>query len=324
MNIRRLMMSAWIAALLFAADQPPKSVPSDSDVPSQYTLGPGDQIMVKVLDLDEMSSDKAAPISIDSRGNITLPLVGRVKVSGLTPEQLEEQIEARLKKYLKEPDVTVSLVEMRSQPVSVLGAVQQPGVHQLQGKKTLFEVLSLAGGLKTEAGYSVNITRQLEWGRIPLATAHDDPTGKFSVASVSVKAIMEAKNPGENIVVKPNDVISVPRGELVYVVGAVHRAGGFVLGEHETISTLQALSLAEGLDRGAAPDRAKILRSIPGSDKRSEIPVALKQIMAGKSGDVPMRADDILFVPVSGPKNATMRGIEAAIQLGTGLAIYRL
>jgi polysaccharide biosynthesis/export protein len=241
---------------------------------STYTLGPEDQILIRVLDAEELSAKE--PIRIDARGTITMPMIGRLTAGGLTTDQLETEIETRLKKFIHDPDVTVQLTEMRSQPISILGSVQSPGVHQLQGRKTLFEALSLAGGLKTEAGHSVKITRKLEWGRIPLASARDDSTGQFSVATLKVRDIMEASNPEENILVKPNDVISVPRAELIYVVGSVKRSGGFVLGERETISTLQALALADGADRTASLKHAKIMRAVPGSDQREEIPVDLR------------------------------------------------
>src|SRR5437588_2346223 len=132
-----------------------------------------------------------------------------------------------MKRYLQEPDVSISISEFRSQPISILGAVQNPGVHQLQGRKNLFAVLSLAGGLRQDAGYRVRITRKLEWGRIPLPGALDDPSGQFSTASVSIKSIMDATSPAENIAIKPEDVISVPKADLVYVIGAVHKSGGF-------------------------------------------------------------------------------------------------
>jgi polysaccharide export outer membrane protein len=147
---------------------------------------------------------------------------------------------------VNDPHVTVSIVEFRTQPVSILGAVKQPGVHQLQGEKNLFEVLSTAGGLREDAGYSVRITRRLEWGKLPLPDAVNDPSGEYSTASVSVKAIMEGRNPQLNITIKPQDVISVPKGEMVYVIGSVKKSGGFVLGEKENVSVLQALSMAEG------------------------------------------------------------------------------
>ena len=256
-------------------------------------------------------------------GNISLPMVGRLHATGLTAEELEVQIKNRLKKYLQEPDVTVSITEFKSQPISIFGAVQKPGVHQLQGRKNLFEVLSLAEGLRIDAGYSVKITRRLEWGRIPLPGATDDPTGHYSVASINIKSIMNATNPAENIIIKPEDVISVPKADLVYVIGTVHKSGGFVLGEHETISALQALALAEGLDRAAAPEKAKILRASQTSANRTEIPVDIKKILAGTSEDIALKADDILFIPASAAKNVALRSIEAAIQIGTGVVIYR-
>jgi polysaccharide export outer membrane protein len=287
--------------------------------PSSYILGPDDQITLFVSDIEEISNK---PMRIDMRGNLTLPLAGRVPAAGLTAGQLEDAIETRLRKFLKDPEVVVSITDFRSQPVSVLGAVTTPGVHQLEGHKTLFQVLSLAGGLRLDAGNTVKITRQLKWGEIPLANAKNDPTGEFSVASVSSKSIVDGTKPSENITIKPDDVISVPKADLVYCIGSVHKPGGFVLGQDESLSTLQVLSLAEGIERTAAPQKAKIMRVVPGSSTRTEIAVNLKQLMAGKAPDLPLRSDDILFVPNSAAKSMAARTAEAAIQIGTGVAIY--
>ena len=114
-----------------------------------------------------------------------------------------------------------------------------------------------------------------------------------------------------------NDVISVTRNEIVYVLGAVKKAGGFPMAERDTLSVLQALSLAEGLDRTASPKNAKILRMTPGATKRSELPVNLEQIFSGKAEDVPLLQDDILFVPDSKEKRAILRTLEALVSLGT-------
>jgi polysaccharide export outer membrane protein len=286
-----------------------------------YTLGPEDKLTVKVLNLEEIS-DKDT-YRVDSRGNLNLPLAGRVHVDGMTVEQAEAEIEKRLGSVLQDPEVTISVVDFRPQPVSVLGAVRNPGVVQIIGHKTLFEVLSLAGGLNPDAGNVIKVTRAKIYGPLPLDGAVDDTTGQYRVAELSVRDVMTAKNPEQNIAIAPHDVISVPKGDLIYVIGCVKKSGGFVLGEREKISTLQALSLAEGLDHAAAAGRAKILRSAGDSDNRVEIPVDLKKILAGKTGDVPLLANDILFVPTSGPKNAALRGMEAAISIGTGVIIYR-
>ncbi|MBI3696442.1 MAG: polysaccharide biosynthesis/export family protein [Acidobacteria bacterium] len=293
---------------------------SEADLRSAYVLGPEDQISVWALDVEEIQQ-KVIPIG--ASGYINVPLAGRIRAAGLKPEQLEAAIAARLKTYVKEPQVTVNIAEFRSQPVSVIGAVNKPGVHQLRGRKTLVEILSLAEGLRNDAGHSIKISRQLAWGRIPLASATDDPSGQFSVAQVNVKAVMEARAPEENILIRPNDVISVPRAELVYVIGEVRKSGGFALQEREHMSVLQALSLAEGLNRTAGPQNAKILRTAAGGAKRTEVPVDVREILAGNAADVALEPEDILFVPNNAAKSAALRGLEAAIQLGTGVVIWR-
>jgi polysaccharide export outer membrane protein len=282
---------------------------------SNYILGPGDQISLAVTDLPDEYTDET--YRIDMQGNVSLPLAGRVHAGGLTTEGLEGEIRDHLKRILKDPEVVVNIAEFNSQPVSVLGAVSAPGVRQLQGQKNLFEVLSLAGGLRSDAGTTMKITRDLKWGRIPLPEASNDVTGRYSVASVKIKSIMNATDPSENIVVMPGDTISIPRAQLVYVVGSVTTPGGFQIGENDTISTLQAVALAEGLQKTAAIDKAKILRMVPGSNNRAEIPINIKLLMAGKTNDPLLRPDDILFVPNSTKKTAGYRTLDAVTLAAT-------
>jgi len=322
-KILQVLLSAWLVAAfgcLARAQQPGEAARPQPPNSPVYLLGPDDEIVIRALNIREIDEK---PIRIDMQGNINVPLLGRLPAAGLSLEQLEAEIAKRLKTYLHEPQVTISVAQFRSQPVSVLGAVGNPGVHQLEGRKTLFEVLSLAGGLRTEAGYTIKITRRKEWGRIPLPAAAEDPTGQFSVAEVSVKSVMEARNPEENILICPHDVISVPRGDMVYVIGAVQRPGGFVLGENESISVLQALSLAQGLQPGAGPQNARILRAAQGSPTRTEIPVDLKKILEGKASDVPLGPEDILLVPESGARNIAVRTAQALVAVGTGVAVWR-
>lgn len=338
----RIKIDGWLilaiaAGLGFAAQgsaaEPPQSssVTESGPVPRDhasaghagagYILGPGDQISLQVLHVEEIN-DK--PVPIDMSGEIRVPVVGRIQVAGLTTAQVEAEIAKRLKSYLLHPDVSVSITEFRSQPVSVLGAVKTPGVQQVQGGKTLFEMLSLAGGLDTNAGSLLRLTRRLEWGRIPLANATDDQTGQFSVAEVSVKSIFDAKNPAENILVRPYDVITVPRADTIYVIGEVQKSGGFVVNDMTEVTVLQALSMAGGLDKTAKPQEAKIMRRVQGAASRTEIAVNLKKILEGKAEDISMKPEDILFVPTSASKKAGIRALEAALQAGTGVAIWRI
>lgn len=308
---RRTLGVLSLAALGCAAEEP---------IPRNYVLGPEDQITIRVLEAEEIDNK---PVRVDFSGNIRLPLVGRIHAGGLTVDQLETELVRELKKYIKDPQVAVSITEFRSQPVSVLGAVRNPGVHQVQGRKTLLEMISMAGGIDPEAGHAIKITRRKEFGAIPLKTAVADETGGYTVADVDLASILEARNPQENIEIKPNDVITIPRGQLVYVMGQVRRPGGFVLRQRETLSALQALALAEGLDRAASPQNARILRTVAGAVERSEIYVDMRKILEGKSGDVALLPNDVLFIPNSVSKSALIRGLEAALQIGTGVAIYR-
>jgi len=313
-----ILAGAQGQAPLLRLDQPkPKC---DGQARSTYLLGPDDQLEISEPELAELAPANK-PIRIDGDGDIQVPLAGRVHVSGLTVQQAEEKLDQVLRAYVLRPQVAVNVAEVHSQPVSILGQVNKPGVYQVQGHKTLLEMLALAGGLQADAGYSIRITRELEWGCIPLPKAQLDASGQFSVAEVDLKKILE--DPEENIQIYPHDVVSVPKAEMVYVIGEVKRAGGFVLGEHQSISVLQALALAEGLNTTADARHAQILRLEPNATEREEMAVDLKGVLRGKKSDVALRGDDILFIPTSTGRKATLRAIEAAVQAGT-FAVWRI
>ncbi len=286
---------------------------------SAYVLGPEDTLKVLVANLDDIGED---PYPIDLRGYITLPRIGSVKAAGLTLDELRAEVTKRYQEYLQEPVVTLFVADYRSQPVSVLGAVGTPGVRQIRGQKTLFEVISEAGGLKQDAGNKITITRQIANGPLPLPNAVMDPSGRYSIADINIRSVMSARDPADNIPVKPYDVITVPKADLIYVIGAVKRAGGFPLQERANMTVLEALALAEGLDKTAASKRAKILRTDDLTHTRTELPVNVQSILDGKGDDMPLLANDILFIPGSQAKAATYRALEALVQTGTGIAIY--
>jgi polysaccharide export outer membrane protein len=287
---------------------------------ANYLLGPDDEVVIQALHATEIT-DK--PFRIDSAGDINVPMVGRVHASGFTVGKLENELASKLAAYVREPEVTVRVTEFKSQPVSVLGAVKTPGVYHLRGRITLMEVLSAAGGLDAEAGSTANITRQKECGTLPVDSARVDPSGNFSVGQVKLKPLLDAQDPSSNLLICSNDVIVVPRAKLVYVLGEVHKPGGFVLRDKESVSILEALSMSEGMTHTAGPKNARILRAQAGQTQRQEIPVNLSQVINGKAEDLKLRPDDILLVPDSKPKTAAARGAEAAVQMITGVIIWR-
>jgi polysaccharide export outer membrane protein len=284
-------------------------------------IGPGDVLTLSEADLEDTTVFADKLFRVDSGGDVNFPLAGRVHAAGLTTVALEAAIDERFAKILKDPQAVVGIAEFHSQPVSVLGAVNSPGILQIAGGKNLFEVLSLAGGLREDAGNTIKITRNIKSGPIPLPDAKPDPTGQFSVASVKVKTIMRATDPAQNILVMPEDIITVPKGEVVYIVGDVTKPGGFILGESGTLSTLQVISLAEGLLKTSAPARAEILREIPGVPGRTQIPVNVKQLLAGKSPDIPLQPEDILFIPNSRAKSAGYRTVDAIVGMASGAVL---
>ncbi len=285
-----------------------------------YVLGPEDQLSIHVQDLEEIA-DK--PVRLDPNGFIDLPLIGRVQAAGMSLDQLRTTLAARFVKYVDSPKITLNVTEYRSQPVSILGDVNNPGVHQLQGPQRLLDMISSAGGLKSDAGPKLTITRQIKWGSLPLPGAHADPSGKFTIADLDLDRLVQGHNPEQNIDVRPHDVLDISRADVVYVLGKVKKAGGFSLGTHQSISLVRALSLAEGLDRDALPNRAKILRaSEDGKVAPDGTAIKLNEILAGKAPDQLLHANDVLFIPTNVAGAAMKRAAEAAIQVGTGIVIY--
>jgi polysaccharide export outer membrane protein len=272
---------------------PPAESPTYSMRPN-YELGPNDQILIRAPGADEINE---RPFRIDAEGYINLPLVGRVRAGGMTVQQLEADLVKRLSEYIVRPQVIISVVQFRSEPVFFVGAFQRPGIYPLQGRRTLVEMLSSIGGLQTNASRRIKVTRRAEYGNIPLSNAVEDPERKTTSVEISMGSLRENVNPAEDIVLQPFDVISVERAEMVYVNGEVGRVGGIELGERDSVSITQALTLAGGFQRDANRSGVRILRPILNTDRRAAIEVNVKRILEGKENDFPLLPNDVLFVP---------------------------
>jgi polysaccharide export outer membrane protein len=280
----------------------------------------GDELSIWALGVDE-PSPKA--ISVDPDGYIDFPMAGRVKAAGLTVQELKSSLGGHLTTYVKKPEVTISIVDYHSQPVSVIGAVKDPGVRELRGGKRLVEVIAMAGGITAEGGNTIYVTRRKEWGPLSVEGIPTEDSEDSHTVKIPVNGLLQAGRSEYNILLRPHDTVTVPRAHLVYVLGDVNKPGGYVLNERESISVLEVLTLAGGMSRTASAKNASILRVDAGTTQRRQIAVNLKQIVNARSGDLDLRPDDILFVPNSASRNATLRVIEAGIQVGTGLIIWR-
>lgn len=292
--------------------------------PSETTLGAGDLIHVDVFDVPDLSRD----VRVNSMGEVTLPLIpGQVPVAGLTPFLAQEKFGELLKSngVVAHPQVTVTIKEQTSAPVSLVGAVAHPFVYQVARPTTLLELIALAGGLSPDAGDSVIITRpalaEARDGQAPPAGINGAPLPQN--LTIHLKDLLESGDPSYNVYVHGGEVVTVPRAGIVYVAGAVVQPGGYVLNNaSDHLTTMKALALAHGLISSAKPDHAVILRKDE-AGQRQEIEVPLKQIMDRKSEDYVLRADDILFVPDSPGKRALYRMGDAVLAATAAGALIR-
>ena len=308
---------AWQAA----APSVGSASPAGPGVPSDYVIGPEDVLDIDVFNVSELSKT----VRVANDGTISLALLGPVRAAGRTTEQLRKDLEARwAKTYLENPQVTIFVKEFHAQPISIIGAVERPGLYQLTGPRSLIEVLSMAGGLAkrsgSPAGRFVLVTRRDEFGELkPVEGMRRLAPDKVEI---DLNKLFYSRQDALNIPIKPLDIVSVTKADIVYVVGDVKKPGGFVLEDRENLTVLQAVAMAEGLNGTAAKRSARIIRQTP-DGTRTEIPVNLGKILSGKSQDMVLAANDILFVPNSAAKSVARRGAEAVVGTLSGIMIYR-
>lgn len=274
-----------------------------------YRLGPEDQILIRTPQVSEINE---RPFRIDSEGFVELPIVGRIRVGGLTLQDFEKELSSRLAEYVRDPQVFVTLAQFRGDPVFFIGAFRAPGIYPLTGSRTLVEMLTVVGGIQPNAARRIKVTRRLDYGALPLPNAIDNPELRISTVEISLSSLSENINPEEDIILQPYDVVSVERAERVYVSGEVVRAASIELGERNSISVIQALTEAGGFTPTAKRSELRILRPISGTDRRAEIVIDANRILSGRVQDFPLLPNDVLYVPASTAKNTLGR-------LGTGL-----
>jgi polysaccharide export outer membrane protein len=299
-----------------------------ADIP----IGAGDLLHIEVFDVPELSRD----IRVSSTGQIGFPLVhDRIRAAGVTTFQLEQKIQELLREngLVSDPQVSVFVKEQNSQPATIIGAVVRPMTYQVNRPTSLLELIANAGGITDGAGTIILVTRRTETGSVMPISSPPDGSGSSSsdldsgarTIRIQLQDLLNTENTVFNIPVYGGDVINIPVGGIVYVMGGgISQQGGYVVQSHgEQITVLKAVALAHGLGGYAKPDDAVIYRLNPNTGKREAIPVHIKQIEKNKSQDVAMKSNDILFVPDSLAKKIAAKGAEAAVSVGTGVLIYR-
>jgi polysaccharide export outer membrane protein len=274
---------------------------------ADYKIGPGDLLQIAVFQVEELNRT----VRVRSDGAISLPLLGSVRLVGVTSSELEEQLAARLREeYLQDPQVSVFVEEYRSHPVTVLGQVNQPGIYYMRGRRTLLEVLSEAGGLTEEAGRTVHLRRRT-WNE-------DAREAGFELVVVDLAALLESGAPDSELVLRDHDAVHVPKAGFVFVEGAVKEPGAYPLENGATV--LKAVTMAGGVDFEAQKSAVRVIRETGGGSDVAR--VDLGAIPNDPSADLAVQDGDVVIVPSSPMKVALTglwRGIAGLINLTAGL-----
>ncbi len=292
--MRRIAVFAAVLATLAAVSalglaQAPAQVPAEvkeakDALVRAYRVGPGDLLEIKVFEVKEL--DQTVRVSED--GSITLPLLGRVVVGGLTQEGVAQKLAGLLQaKYVKNPQVTIFIKEYKNQQVAVIGAVVNAGSYELVGRRNLLQMVSMAGGFAETAGNEVFILRE-------------GPGGAASTLTIDLKDLLVNGNQALNVPIEPNDVINVPvdREIRVFVMGRVTRPGAVKAKQSEGITLLQAVADAGGLAEGAKESAITVTRKDK-AGKEQKIRVNLRDILKGRKKDIRLQEGDVVYVPKS-------------------------
>lgn len=298
---------------LITSEQPSSTPPASGDpepavplqqsdgVPESLLIGPGDLLRITVLREAELDQH----VRVLDSGTITLALVGNLSVQGLTPAQAAARIAARYREgnFLLHPEVSVFVEEYATQTVTILGQVTHPGTVRLAAPRTLIDVLSLAGGLTETADRHIVVERGGKDGeriRAFLSNRADDALNA-------------------DILVRPGDTVLVPKAGIVYVLGDVAHPGGYVMQNDSQLTVLQAIALAAGASKTASEKHVRLVRDIDGLSQSVDLP--LRDMERGRSPDVALRANDILYVPFSLVKNISL-GIADITAAASSALIY--
>jgi polysaccharide biosynthesis/export protein len=283
-----------------AADSSAQKNPQQA-ASSTLVLGPGDDVEITVYGAPDLSGKTR----VSSEGNISMPLVGYVRIAGLTSSEAEGAIEGQLRtnNILNNPQVSLYVKEYTHGNISVVGEVAKPGPYSALGTRRLFDVLQAAGGLTEKAANRAVISHRGSEEPITVELPRDPAE--------------LAKN---NVEILPGDTVVVPTAPIVYVLGEVTKPGAYVLNSTNGVTLLRVVAAAGGPTHEASVGSTRMLRNT--SDGRKELPVPLKDILRAKAPDMPVQAEDIIYVPRSRLKTALAPGV--LLNSALALAIYRI
>lgn len=237
-----------------------------------YMVGEGDVLTITVYDHPDLTTTTR----VGGEGTIFFPLIGNMKVSGLTISRISVEISKLLADgYIINPQVTVFIQEFRSRKATIMGQVNKPGLYELHGFTTFLELLSKAGGLTNDAGDRAIIKR------------NSKSSGKSENIVIDLQSLIKLGNTSLDIPITDGDGIYISKAGVFYITGEVKKPAAYKYEEDTTV--IKALTMAGGLTAKASDGRIKIIRTI--DDKET--------VLEKVKMDEPVLPDDIIVVPES-------------------------
>jgi polysaccharide biosynthesis/export protein len=264
-----------------------------------YLLGPGDVISITVFGIQDLNQKE---LMLDSEGKISLPFIDGLGLMGLTPGEAEVKIATLYEaSVMKNPQVSVSVKEYRSQFVNVLGAVYKPGTYQLTRRSFLVDVLAMAGGLMPDKA-DTKILIHRAGSASSLAEAVAGAATKQTL-EIDLLQLLDEGDVSLNVPLYAGDVIAVPErvDHFYYVLGDVIRGGAFQIKKGESITLTKALASAGGLMPTAKAGKCAVIRQTD-SGSTEQIPIDVRKLLKGQSKDIALSQNDVVFVPGSTTK----------------------
>jgi polysaccharide export outer membrane protein len=272
--MRAFMIVCWVMVIAVGT---PAAQETAARGTSSYTIGAGDVLKVEAYTHDEISGSFA----VETSGEISFPLLGRLAVAGLTTEEAASLLETLLEKdYYVDVQLQVEVAEYRSQPVTVLGEVARPGTYYLEGRTSLHSILAEAGGINAAAGSVIELRR------VQKENGDAEPT----VRIFATDSVRSGEN-GRDVILAPGDVVSVSVKQRYFITGEVARPGQYDLSPGMTL--MQAISQAGGQGKFAS-QRVEVHRG--GEGEKEIMTFDLSEIRKGRESDPGIEAGDVLIV----------------------------
>ena len=263
----------------------------------RYLLGPGDVLELRVFNEPQFSG----PLAVTDEGNVEVPFIGTIPARCRTDAEIRKEVTQALSKYLRNPQVSLRIIEARSRPpATVFGAVRGATRVDMRRKVRLLDLLAVAGGVTEQASGDIQIfhteTVMCPERDLDLAAQESNPAaaidGLFSVYKLTE---LKMGKPDANPYILPGDIVIVGEAPPVYVTGAVKSPQGLYL--REKLQLTRVIAMVGGTVKGARTSKVRVYRLDPKSREQKVIEVDYEAIRKQKQPDFFLEPYDVIEVP---------------------------